>query len=71
MIDRDPIDKMFHRYELTGHVVRTDDGGVRVIVEDADPSQLGTFFDALTNNYVIDVSHDDHSIYILVREFPE
>jgi len=71
MIERDPIEDMFHRYELTGHVVDTDDGGVRVIVEDSDPSQLGTFFEALTNTYAIDVSHDDHSIYILIRTFPE
>jgi len=68
MIDREPIDVEFAEKELTGHVVETDDGKVRVIVEDADPSQLGAFFADLSVRYIYDVSHDDHSIYILVRD---
>jgi len=67
MIDQDPIEEMFHSFELTGHVLTTSDDRVRVIVENSDPSQLGGFLEELTNHYYIDVSHDDHSIYILVR----
>jgi len=68
MVDRDPIDLLVHRHELTAHVHETDDDDVRVIIERGHPEQVGDFFADLTHGWNISVSTDGQCQNILAYE---